>query len=48
MGNFKYAVYTDKIYVSIFREKSKEYRKILRLEEARYEPPTFISGFADE
>ncbi len=32
MGNFKYAVYTDKIYVSIFREKAQEYRKILRLE----------------
>lgn len=31
MGNFKYAAYTDKIYVSIFREKAKEYRKILRL-----------------
>ncbi len=33
MGNFKYAVYTDKIYVSIFREKAQEYRKILKLEE---------------
>jgi len=32
MGNFKYAVYTDRIYVSIFREKSQEYRKILKLE----------------
>lgn len=32
MGNFKYAVYTDKIYVSIFREKAQEYRKILKLE----------------
>jgi hypothetical protein len=32
MGNFKYAVYTDRIYVSIFREEAKEYRKILRLE----------------
>lgn len=31
MGNFKYAIYTDKIYVSIFREKAQEYRKILRL-----------------
>jgi len=30
MGNFKYPLYTDKIYVSIFREKAKEYRKILR------------------
>jgi hypothetical protein len=32
MGHFKYAVYTDKIYVSIFREKAREYRKLLRLE----------------
>ncbi len=32
MGNFKYAVYTDKIYVSIFKEKSQEYRNILKLE----------------
>ena len=31
MGNFKYAIYTDKIYVSIFREKAQEYRKILKL-----------------
>lgn len=31
MGNFKYAVYTDKIYKSIFREKAREYRKILSL-----------------
>ena len=32
MGNFKYAIYTDRIYVSIFKEKAHEYRKILRLE----------------
>jgi hypothetical protein len=32
MGNFKYVVFTDKIYVSIFREKAQEYRKILKLE----------------
>lgn len=32
MGHFKYAVYTDKIYLSIFREKAKEYRKLLKLE----------------
>jgi hypothetical protein len=29
MGNFKYPLYTDKIYVSIFREKAQEYRKVL-------------------
>ena len=31
MGNFKYAMYTNKIYVSIFKEEAREYRKILRL-----------------
>jgi len=59
MGNFKYAVYTDKIYVSIFREKSKEYRKVLSLKEKEKVRDTFYSeildliasyecGFADE
>lgn len=32
MGNFKYALYTDKIYVSIFKEKAQEYRRVLRLD----------------
>jgi len=32
MGNFKYLVYTDKVYVSIFKENADEYRKILSLE----------------
>lgn len=31
MGNFKYAINTDKIYQSNFREKAHEYRKVLRL-----------------
>jgi hypothetical protein len=31
MGNFKYPIYTNKIYVSIFREKAQEYRKLLQL-----------------
>lgn len=31
MGNFKYPLYTDKIYKNIFREKADEYRKILKL-----------------
>ncbi len=31
MGNAKYAVYTDKIYQSIFKEKSGEYRAVLKL-----------------
>jgi hypothetical protein len=47
MGNFKYAVYTDKIYVSIFREKAKEYRKILRLEEKDEVRGTFYSEVLD-
>ena len=31
MGNAKYAIYTDKIYQSIFKEKSREYRAVLKL-----------------
>ncbi len=31
MGNFKYPIYTNKIYVSIFREKAQEYRNVLNL-----------------
>lgn len=33
MGNFKYPLYTNRIYVSIFLENAAEYRKILRLHE---------------
>ena len=33
MGNYKYAVYTDRIYEAIFREKAKEYKKILKLKD---------------
>ena len=33
MGNAKYGIYTDKIYQSIFKEKAKEYRQILKLSE---------------
>lgn len=47
MGNFKYAVYTDKIYVSIFREKAKEYRKVLRLEQKDCVRSTFYSEVLD-
>lgn len=47
MGNFKYAVYTDKIYVSIFREKAKEYRKVLKLENAENPRDTFYSEILD-
>ena len=31
MGNTKYAIYTDKIYQSIFKEKAMEYKKLLHL-----------------
>lgn len=47
MGKFKYAIYTDKIYVSIFKEKSKEYRKVLRLEKKDNVRDTFYSEILD-
>jgi hypothetical protein len=31
MGNFKYGVYTNKIYQAIFHENANEYKKILKL-----------------
>lgn len=59
MGNFKYPLYTDKIYVSIFRGNAKEYRKVLNLHRNDKVRDTFYSeildliaayecGFADE
>ena len=33
MGNFKYALFTDKIYQAIFKENAKEYKLILQLED---------------
>lgn len=47
MGNFKYPMYTDKIYVSIFRENAKEYRKILKLHEKDKVRDTFYSEILD-
>lgn len=47
MGNFKYALYTDKIYVSIFREKAKEYRKVLRLSQSDSVRATFYAEVLD-
>jgi hypothetical protein len=47
MGNFKYPLYTDKIYVSIFREKAQEYRKILRLHDQDKVRDTFYSEILD-
>lgn len=47
MGNFKYAIYTDKIYVSIFREKAQEYRGVLRLDHRANLRDTFYSEVLD-
>lgn len=47
MGNFKYALYTDKIYVSIFREKAHEYRRVLRLDNRASVRDTFYSEVLD-
>jgi hypothetical protein len=47
MGNFKYPLYTDKIYVSIFREKAQGYRKILRLQDKDKVRDTFYSEILD-
>lgn len=47
MGNFKYAIYTDKIYISIFKEKAQEYRKVLKLEQKENLRDTFYSEILD-
>ena len=47
MGTFKYALYTDKIYVSIFREKAQEYRQILKLEKSDCVRSTFYAEVLD-
>lgn len=47
MGNIKYAIYTDKIYESIFREKASEYRNILKLEKKDKTRDTFYSEVLD-
>lgn len=47
MGSFKYPLYTDKIYVSIFMENAKEYRKILRLHAKENLRDTFYSEILD-
>lgn len=47
MGNFKYPLYTDKIYVSIFREKAMEYRKVLRLHGKDKMRDTFYAEILD-
>ena len=47
MGKFKYPLYTNKIYVSIFLEKSSEYRKVLRLQDRDKVRDTFYSEVLD-
>jgi hypothetical protein len=47
MGPFKYPLYTDKIYVSIFKENSKAYRKILKLHDKDKVRDTFYSEILD-
>lgn len=46
-SKYKYATYTDKIYVSIFREKAKEYKKILDLKASENVRDTFYSEILD-
>ena len=47
MGNFKYIVYTDKVYMSIFKENAQEYRKILKLEQDENVRHTMYSEVLD-
>jgi hypothetical protein len=44
---YKYAHFTDLIYVSIFREKAKEYKKILDLKASEKVRDTFYSEILD-
>lgn len=46
-NNFKYAKFTDMIYVSIFKEKAKEYKKILDLKANDKIRDTFYSEILD-
>jgi hypothetical protein len=47
MGNFKYMVYTDKVYASIFKENATEYRQILKLEQDENVRHTMYSEVLD-
>jgi hypothetical protein len=47
MGNFKYIVYTNKIYASIFKENADEYRKILKLDSSENVRHTMYSEVLD-
>ena len=47
MGNAKYSIYTNKIYISIFKENAQEYRAILRLQSKDSVRDTFYSEILD-
>lgn len=47
MGNFKYMVYTDKVYNSIFKEDAGEYRRVLKLEKKENVRHTMYSEVLD-
>ena len=47
LGKFKYPLYTNKIYVSIFRENAQAYRKILKLHEKDKVRDTLYSEILD-
>lgn len=47
MGNSKYAIYTDKIYQSIFKEKAQEYKQILNLSQKDNARDTMYSEVLD-
>ena len=46
-NRYKYAYFTDMIYVSIFREKAKEYKKILDLKASDKVRDTFYTEILD-
>lgn len=47
MGNVKYALFTDMIYQSIFKERSREYREILKLQKKERVRDTLYSEVLD-
>lgn len=47
MGNVKYAIYTDKIYQKIFKERARDYKKILKLEKNDRVRETMYSEIID-
>jgi hypothetical protein len=47
LGNFKYPLYTNKVYISIFKENADEYRKVLRLSNGDKLRDTFYSEVLD-